>query len=119
MNNASPIFGFIPRSRYVGYGLLLIPIIFLMMFAVGEILGREPSGIVHIIQIVPLIVLGILARKYTTVAGVSLIITSLSLSAYYFLSMNQMTFWAAVLVEGVLFLPPFLAGLFFIRIARK
>ena len=111
--NKFSILKYIPNPRLVGFGLILIPITFLLLFTIGEVISGEPSGYSHLVQIVPLVILAILARKKLKIAGILLMITSILLGIFYAIVMGSSPLSLKLMVELVLFLPPFLAGLLF------
>lgn len=111
--NKFSILKYIPNPRLVGFGLILIPITFLLLFTIGEVISGELSGYSHLVQIVPLVILAILARKKLKIAGLLLMITSILLGIFYAIVMGNSPLSLKLMVELVLFLPPFLAGLLF------
>lgn len=117
MNNRL-ILGFLPRSRFVGYGLIAVPVVFLIIFAVGEFFGGQLGGLVHLIQLAPLLFLALFARVRMRIAGMCLMVVSVVLGAFYVIAMQDLSIWTIGLVEAILFLPPFLAGLFFTLLSR-
>jgi hypothetical protein len=118
MQNNTNIFKIIPRNRSVGYGLIAIPIIFLLMFAIGEFFEGNFSGLAHLVQIIPLVFFAFLSKTKTKFAGLSLMTIAFLLGVFYFFAMSGMSFWSRTMVELVLFLPPLLAGLFFAQLSK-
>lgn len=111
--NKFSILKYIPNPRLVGFGLFLIPITFLLLFTVGEVVSGEFSGYSHLVQMVPLVVLAMLAKKKIKIAGLLLMIVSILLGIFYVIAMGSSPLGLKLMVELVLFLPPFLAGLLF------
>jgi hypothetical protein len=117
--NRQHFFQFIPRSRLVGYGILLVPVSFLGIFAMGEVLGGDVGGLTHIAQVTPLLLISLIALKRTHLAGVLLVVCSFLLGGVYFLWTGNMPMGTKILIEAILFVPSFLAGFFFIYISSS
>ena len=99
----------------VGEILLSIPAIFFLIFAVGEAGGNITSGLSHFIQMVPVVVLPILAWNYPKKTGYILSTLAVILTVLYFLPTGKSINLENILVPLILFVPPFIAGVFFVK----
>lgn len=110
MTNISPTV-----LKSIGVGILLIPILFLAMFAIGEITS---GGIGHVIQLLPIIALLVVAWRYPLIGGTILIISSIVLGALYATSVGFI--WSVIaVVESFLFIPLLVAGILFAIASRN
>lgn len=104
--------------KKLGIGLLLIPLAFFLTFAIGEVLSGDMSGLSHLLQATPLVILIVLASKKPLIGGVLLLILSLILGIWYALS-NSSSFQTILLVEIFLFIPPFMSGAFLLLSSKR
>jgi hypothetical protein len=104
--------------KHISLGLLFIPLGVLLLFTFGEVFSGDISGLSHLIQAAPLVLLIFLAYKKPYSGGVLLLITSLFLGVLYVIRapFNLETIF---LVETMLFLPPFISGLLLILSSGK
>lgn len=107
---------YIPNPRLVGYIILLIPSSFVLLFAFGEILSGEASGYLHLVQLFPMLFLGLVVRRFPRFAGICFILAAIVLGIFYYFAMGDLSFWTKVLVELILFIPPLIAGFLFLAI---
>lgn len=104
--------------KRIGLGLLLIPIGFLFLFLFGEVFSGDMSGFSHILQILPFLVLVYIAWRWPFWGGIVLLLLSIMFGALY--AIDVLFPWQTVLlVELVLFLPPFISGTLLILSAKK
>ncbi len=103
------------RFKTIGLILLLIPILFLTYFAVGESVSGDLSGLSHLIQAAPLVILALLAWKRPRAGGLLLIGLGVLLALRFLLFTNNPEVIAILLV----FSPPILSGLLFLMAARR
>jgi hypothetical protein len=99
----------------MGLILLIIPVLFLTVFAVGESVGGDLSGLGHLVQAAPLVILAFLAWKRPRVGGLLLIGFGTLLALRFLLFTNNPEPIAILLVFG----PPILSGLLFLIAARR
>ncbi len=104
--------------KRIAVGILLIPVTFLCLFAFGEALSGDVSGLFHLIQALPLLLLVLLSYKKPFVGGVILMVLSLILGITYLLR-AKFDFKTVFLVELLLFIPPFISGLFLVLFSKK
>jgi hypothetical protein len=104
--------------KKIGIGLLLIPLAFLLFFTFGEVFSGDISGLSHLIQAAPLVLLMLLASKKSFLGGIILLIVGLFLGILYPLRapFNLQTIF---LVEILLFVPPFISGLLLILSSKR
>lgn len=96
----------------------------LMLFVVGEAGGGDLSGLQHVVQLAPLVLIVAAAWRFPTVGGGLLVVLSLVLSLVLIVGYPV---WALdreisppgiVLVEALLLLPPLASGLLFLAAGR-
>jgi hypothetical protein len=104
--------------RNIGIGLLLIPLSFLLLFTFGEVFSGDISGLSHLFQAAPLVLLIVLAYKKPYIAGVILLLAGLGLGILYPLK-APFNLQTIVIVEMVLFIPPCVAGLLLMLSSKK
>jgi len=92
-----------------------IPLSILLLFAIGETVGGDWSGLGHLIQVVPIVLLMWLAWKRPLWGGISLLILSL-IAAYSFANPLRGTDWLAPLL--IIVAPLILSGVLFLSAAR-
>ena len=102
----------------VGILLLLLPIGFLLLFAVGETASGDLSGLFHLVPVILLLTLGWLARKKAAIVGIGLIVTSLLMGISYPLCTAQ-KIETVFLIELLLFGPLFISGIIYVRQAQQ
>lgn len=104
--------------KRLGIGILIVPVGFLSLFLFGEVLSGDMSGLGHLFQILPLILILGLAYKKPFAGGLLLLFSGLVLGILYMLRapFEPMTI---LLVEVSLFVPPFLSGLLLIYSSKK
>lgn len=104
-------------ARNIALVILLVPISFLLLFTFGEIFSGDISGLSHLIQLAPIIIVLIVALKKPLIGGALFSVISALFGILYLVTVpfNPITI---LIVELVLFLPPFIAGLLFIYSAR-
>ena len=106
---------------------LLIPITFLLLFTVAETIGGDISGLGHLIQAAPLIMLAIFAWKKPELAGKILVVIAVLLAisslahAVIVRVMGMEGMGIGPLISGVLlfFVPAIISGLLLIASARN
>ena len=104
--------------KRVAIALLIIPLGILLLFTFGEVFSGDISGLQHLIQAIPLLLLAYLAYKKPLIAGIILLVISLALGILYSVIVS-FTFQAILIVEAILFLPPFISGLLFILSSKR
>ena len=103
------------KYKILGEIFLAIPIIFFLIFAVGEVGENIASGLSHFIQMVPVVVFAILAWNYPKKTGYILSTLAVILTVLYFLPTGKSINLENILIPLILFVPPFIAGVFFIK----
>jgi len=91
-----------------------IPLVILLLFAIGETVGGDWSGLGHLIQAIPIALLMWLGWKRPLWGGILLIVLSL-IAAYSFANPIRGTDWLAPLL--IIVAPLMLAGLLFLGAA--
>ena len=69
--------------KRVAIALLLIPLVILLLFTFGEVFSGDISGLLHLIQTVPLLLFAYLAHKKPFAGGLSLLIIGFFLGILY------------------------------------
>ncbi len=98
--------------------ILFFPVCFLLLFTIGETFSGDISGLGHLLQLAPLILVIFLAWKKPFIGGFLLIVTSIILSVWYLLSVS-LSWQTKAVVELILFLPPFISGVLLVISAEK
>ncbi|MGE3960162.1 MAG: hypothetical protein AB7F65_00605 [Dehalococcoidia bacterium] len=94
----------------------------LSLFLVGEVFGGDLSGVVHLVQLVPLAALLALGWRSPNLAGVLLLAIGGALALAYFVETADSDTVSAVeraLVAGLFLVPPIAAGVLFLVAARR
>lgn len=100
------------RLKIIGISILGVPLAFLMLFLFGELFSGDVSGLGHIVQILPLVLLIFLSWTYPRLGGWFLVIGGITLGILY--TKNNFPLSTILFVETLLFLPPVVAGTLFI-----
>lgn len=104
--------------KITGMAILLLPIFFLSAFLFGETFGGDITGLIHLVQVLPLILLLFLAWRWPKIVGVILVVLGLIAGILYFLS-TRFPIQTIILVEAIVFLPPVIAGAFLFFSSKK
>jgi hypothetical protein len=115
------------RLKVAGLIPLLIPIALLFLFTVAETVGGDISGLGHLIQAAPLIILAIFAWKKPALAGKILVAIAVLLAISTLahavivgvMGMEGMGIVAQISVVLLFFVPAIISGLLLIASARK
>lgn len=99
--------------KKIGLTILFVPLGFLSLFLVGETLTGDWSGFGHLFQLVPLVLLILLAWKKPLWAGILLVTLSLLFGGWYVLDGSEQM-QTIVLVELILFTPLLVSGILLI-----
>ena len=106
--------------KVAGVGLLLIPVGLLLLLGIGEMAGGDVSGIQHLVEVAPLVCLGILAWKRPRIGGVILVGLAALLAVLYPLAMGgHFPVWTLLTNDAILFGPAIVAGLFLLAASHK
>lgn len=98
--------------------ILVLPIGFLLLFTFGEVFGGDISGLSHLVQAAPLIILAYLAWKKPFLGGVLIVASAIILAIIFNLIMNDSP-TSKLLVSLILFLPPTISGTLLIYSSKK
>lgn len=118
------------KFKIAGLVILLIPIAILLLFTIAETVGGDISGLGHLIQLAPLVILAIFAWKKPDLGGKILVVIAVSLAiiggapVFLFRAMSEEGMGIGALISTMLFMlllfvPPIISGLLFIASARK
>jgi hypothetical protein len=95
-----------------GVGLLAIPVGFFCLFAVGEVASGDWSGLSHLVQAFPIVLLGLAALRWPTGAGAILLVVGLVvMTAYAAVTADRFEAATIAIVEIVLAFPVVSGGL--------
>jgi hypothetical protein len=104
--------------KKIGIGMLLIPLFILFLFTFGEVFSGDLSGLGHLIQAAPLVLIIFLAYKKPFIGGLLLLFAGLALGILYpFRARFELV--TIVLVELFLFVPPVISGVLLILSSKK
>ena len=106
---------------------LLIPIAVLLLFTIAETVGGDISGLGHLIQAAPLVILAIFAWKKPELAGKILVVIAVLLAISSLahavivgvMGIEGMGIVAQISVVLLFFVPPFVSGLLLIASTRR
>jgi hypothetical protein len=98
------------RLKTIGLSVLLIPALFFLLFLFGETVGGDISGVGHLFQIIPIIILGYLAFKLPFIGGLILTFVGTLLLVLY----TTMTGLQFLVVDVLIFLPLIISGILLI-----
>jgi hypothetical protein len=115
------------QLKIAGLIPLLIPIALLLLFTIAETVGGDISGLGHLIQLAPLIILAIVAWKRPSLAGKIIIVIGvlLALSSLPHVvllvvgSGEGMGIGALIGTGLVIYVPLIISGVLLIASARK
>ena len=100
--------------KLAGLLLLLLPIGILALFTVGELAGGDVSGVQHVAQTLPIVVLALVAWKKPRTGGIALVVIGAGLAVLYaFLAPAGIPLSARVGFGALLFTPAILSGALF------
>lgn len=99
--------------KKVAIVLLAIPFAILLLFTFGEVFSGEISGLQHLTQAIPLLLLAYIAYKKPFVGGIILLAIGLVLGTLYSLR-APFALPTILIVEATLFLPLLISGVLFI-----
>jgi hypothetical protein len=89
-----------------GLGLLVVPVGFFCLFAVGEAASGDLSGLSHLLQALPIVLLGAAALRWPTAAGATLLVIGLGIMvAYAAVTADRFEAATIAIVEVVLAFP--------------
>jgi len=101
--------------------LTVAPVLLVLsLFTVGETLGGDLSGLSHLLQLIPLVLVIVLGWRYPRLSGVILVAVGLLLAlGFALLAWDSGSEVGTILPAEVLLLtPPIAAGLMFLQAAR-
>jgi hypothetical protein len=102
------------KLKRLGLLFLLIPLGILFLFLFGEVIGGDISGLGHLIQIIPLLLLGYFAIKYPFIGGIVFIVVGLVFSVLFTI-LNGFVF---LIADSLLFLPLIISGILLVISSR-
>ena len=107
------------QLKIAGLVILLYPIALLLLFTIAETVGGDISGLGHLIQLAPLVILAIFAWKKPDLGGKILVVIAALLAITYLVLVVPR--FEGRLGSGMLLLfgTPIISGLLFIASARK
>ena len=107
------------RIRLVALGLVAVTVGMLLIFTIGEVAGGDISGLQHLLQAVPLVIVAWLAWRHPLWGGITLITVSLVLAGLYFVLFEVGSLAVVAVVLAAVCLPPFLAGVLFVVVDQQ
>ncbi len=105
-------------QKKIGLSLLLVPVVFLTFFGVGEMIEKIPGGFIHFVQLLPLVILLIVAYYNSEWAGYLLIIIGSILGILYII-ISRFPLPTVLLVESIVFIMPVISGILLLKSTRK
>jgi hypothetical protein len=101
-----------------GLGLLAIPVGFFCLFAVGEAASGDWSGLSHLLQALPIVLLGLAAIRWPTAAGTILLVVGLVIMAAYAAITADRFEVATIVIVEVVFAFPVVSGALLVLAGR-
>lgn len=99
--------------KRIGLLLLVFPLVVLFLFLFGEVFSGDISGLGHLVQLIPVILIAFLAWKKPFIGGAILVAAGAILGILYFANVDFP--WQTILIaEVLLFLPPIISGILLI-----
>ncbi len=105
-------------TKKVGFSLLLIPVAFLLFFGIGEMIEGTPGAVIHFVQLVPLLILILVAYFNSEWAGYLLIVIGSILGILYAIT-TRFPLPTILLVELMLFVMPVVSGVLLVTSSKK
>ena len=105
--------------KTAGLLLLLFPLTILLLFTVAEMASGDISGLQHLVQAFPLLILTITGWRWPSVAGAMLFGVGSLFAVLYPFIVRGLPIWSVLLTETFLFLPAILSGLLFVVASRR
>lgn len=104
-----------------GIALLLVPVAILVLFTVGETSGGDVSGLQHLLQATPLILLIALAWRWPRAGGATVLVVGVLLAASYAIEWHprEMSLQAVLVTELTLFAPPIAGGVLLLLASQR
>jgi hypothetical protein len=94
------------RLKTVGLALLVVPLGFLGLFAAGEVADGDVSGLSHVAQGLPLVLVAAVAYRWPAQAGAVLIVVGLAIViAYAVIAAPRFEVATIAIVETILAVP--------------
>lgn len=106
------------KIKFAAIGILFLPIGFLLLFLIGEVFSGDLTGLGHLIQLLPLLVLAWFGYKNPYWSGVFMSLIGLTFGVIYAMSAG-FYLETILIVEAVLFLPIFVSGVLLILAGKK
>ena len=103
----------------VGTILVLIPVVVLAVFTIGEVGGGDPSGLQHLAGLLPLVLLAGLAWRLPRWAGSILIGAGVLLLGVFLIFFDWLSLTVLLTMVALLFAPAIAAGLLFLQAGSR
>lgn len=103
------------QYKIIGEICLVIPTFLLTLLGVGEIVGGDMSGAQHFFQLIPLLIIGVIAWFYPKLSGYTLLASAVILAVIYVLTFMRFPILTRLMNMGLLFGLPFISGISFIK----
>ncbi len=98
--------------------ICILPATFFIIFALGETIGGDMTGFVHIAQLAILATLSYIAYRYPYVGGLLMLFSGLLLAMSYVSATRHFPPITILIVTMTVFIPLIVAGVLFISYAR-
>lgn len=105
----------IRTSTIIGEVFLSPLLLLLLSFTLGEILSGDLSGLQHILQLLPLLVIGVYSWFFPRRGGFIILLGSIILFCVYIVGFTQFPLSARLFNAAMIFSSPLIASYFFIK----
>jgi hypothetical protein len=107
------------RLKAIALALLAIPLAVLALFAVGEVAGGDWSGLQHVVQALPLVLLALAAYRWPVAAGWLLVVVGAGIMGLYVVLTYSRFELATIAVAEFIFAMPVVAGILLVLAGRS
>jgi hypothetical protein len=97
------------RLKEAALDVLALPVVVLLVAGMADFLAQNPHGATHLLQLMPFVLLIVLAWRFPHATGTVLVMTG-SASAIAFLAVIALPPVVAIVTAVVAFMPPIVAG---------
>jgi ABC-type transport system involved in cytochrome c biogenesis permease subunit len=102
------------RLKTIGLILLLVPLGFLALFAVGEVADGDVSGLSHVVQALPLVLLAVVAWRWPLPSGALMVVIGVGIVVVYAIVASSRFGLESIVVVEMILAVPVVSGVLFV-----